>query len=860
MFGRPGTHVNLLLFTIQVLSISLFFCSRSLAVPAPAFVGTIVQPDGTEFKARLKGDERLHWYETEDGYTIVKDKDAGWWHYALSAGGYAIKSSEAKVGVADPSLHGIRKLSPAFNTMIREQSVGSGPYGSRGTKSLTYPADRAILVVLVEFNNISGAYAPQSFDSLLFSASGKSALTYYKEVSYGKLNIVPASESFGSNNGVVGWLKLNQGHPDCISTPNPLACNDKLFSDAVLAADRYVDFSSYDRDGDGKITPEELAIVIVAAGYDKSVELIYGYQSPGLWASSTFSSTTTPPVLVDGRSINRYLLVGERHGSHQATLGVFVHELGHLLFELPDLYHPYEWTAGISAFDVMAAGGWCKSVSDEYYGQTPVHLSAWSKEYAGFITPAIMTGGKTVAVSEASKGYDAIIKLPTQNSKEYFLIENRYFSGYDIGFEGCLDGASSTRGGLAVWHIDETVFDDGCLKRNVCNNSGNHKLIELKEADGIENLDIPFTVAAVDKPDATELFYNGNNIVFSDTSTPDNRFYSGISNGTSVSNISPPGPVMTLDIRAFSGKPSVPSNQVIDHSFEEGGVNWSEYGGGGLKIISQEPKGAFNGSWFAWMGGYDDASEYVFQDLTIPSGSVYAYLQFWYSISTKETASEAYDRISVEIRNPSDDSILKKIAGLSNLDKTLTWRISEQYDLSSFVGRSIRLLFSIKTDESQSTTFFLDSVSIRTIAPSGNEMAAPASASSFTYQGSGPPLISPDPSAARPFSYGDIESGKVNLSAGFPHFNRPVDIYLALYAPHLDSNIWLIKSDNSLQPLSSGLAKWRDNTIGPINVSLYGDIPLKSLPSGAYYLYALVAPAGSLSNYYFLWNTAFAAP
>jgi len=40
---------------------------RTLAVPANPAVVQLMQPDGTKFNARNRGDERQSWVESEDG-------------------------------------------------------------------------------------------------------------------------------------------------------------------------------------------------------------------------------------------------------------------------------------------------------------------------------------------------------------------------------------------------------------------------------------------------------------------------------------------------------------------------------------------------------------------------------------------------------------------------------------------------------------------------------------------------------------------------------------------------------------------------------------------------------------------------
>ena len=50
----------------------LFVSIRSLlAVPAVPWPIEKAQPDGTKISVYLKGDEKVHWMESDDGYTLM---------------------------------------------------------------------------------------------------------------------------------------------------------------------------------------------------------------------------------------------------------------------------------------------------------------------------------------------------------------------------------------------------------------------------------------------------------------------------------------------------------------------------------------------------------------------------------------------------------------------------------------------------------------------------------------------------------------------------------------------------------------------------------------------------------------------
>ena len=55
----------------------------STHAPASPFPFQAQQPDGKIITLVQKGDERLHWTETEDGYSVVKNPKNGFWEYAV---------------------------------------------------------------------------------------------------------------------------------------------------------------------------------------------------------------------------------------------------------------------------------------------------------------------------------------------------------------------------------------------------------------------------------------------------------------------------------------------------------------------------------------------------------------------------------------------------------------------------------------------------------------------------------------------------------------------------------------------------------------------------------------------------------
>ncbi|WP_052567237.1 M6 family metalloprotease domain-containing protein [Candidatus Magnetobacterium casense] len=461
--------------------------------------------------------------ETVSGYTIARGSD-NYWRYVT---GYdadnkpvlsSIRAHEEPEGL-------IKHISPLHDReMMRnkntQEAMAAAPHGTFNGK---------VLFILVQFNDIKGTYTESEFAYDLTNR----VKDYYYKASNGKVTLSPTNESFGTaNNGVVGWLTLNYNHPNTGVTGG-LQYLD-IARDAILAADPYVDFAPYDTNHDGYVDGYELAVVVIVAGYEAVYSANY---IPSVRAHKGGLGGTTTPY-VDGvyvgdyhNEAGGYVMLGEVHQNtvsdkHRAPLGIMVHEMGHLIFVLPDLYDRDYSSDGIGCFCVMSTGMWTKASTDAYIGTAPVLPSAWVRSTFGWIDAYIAPGNLAfTAIGDSSAtASNTVYKAASSLANEYFLVENRQPQGYDIGLEDCLGKDS---GGLAIFHIDDNVEN---------NETDTHRKVDLVEADGTEE--------GYGSP--TDLWYAGNAKTFTDTSSPANsKLYNGSSSGVSITSISAKGIIMT---------------------------------------------------------------------------------------------------------------------------------------------------------------------------------------------------------------------------------------------------------------------------------------------------------------------------
>ena len=442
-------------------------------------------------------------------------------------------------------------------------------------RTLTASTKVPLLVVRVQYADATFQSSETSWADKIFGTSDGQMNHYLAETTYNKYQFTPITETSGTTNDGLVTVTMSGNHPNTQKN----SWNSYAFT-AITAADSSVNFASYDNDSNGKLSVSELQVIFLVAGGESASSI----NTPGgVWGMATglafdpngdgyilntpctSSSEECNGVEMDNvwflglnsTGQNGFSQFGERQGSSStntwdATIGVMAHELGHAYFGLPDLYDTSETSAGIGAFGLMGGGAWGYKSSSEKSGATPVHLSAWSKENLSICTPQTVSSGTNsltlpaVYQSSTHAASCGIYKATTSTSGEYFLFENRSTGGYDKGFNYLLlNGSESTvvessySGGLAIWHVKDILST--CYVNNTCETQS-PPLVDLEEANNAD-LDSGSSTGRT-----THLFYNGNSVSFSNSSTPDSKLYDCSSSGISATSISAAGDNMTLTI------------------------------------------------------------------------------------------------------------------------------------------------------------------------------------------------------------------------------------------------------------------------------------------------------------------------
>ena len=210
------------------------------------------------------------------------------------------------------------------------------------------PGTQKVLVLLVQFTNRSLTTTASDWNDKFFGTTA-SVYDYYVQVSYGGIVLSPAAETQETTNDGIVIVTLPYAHPDTRSSIND---NNRLIvRNAIIAADPYVNYASFDTNADNYLSTDELHIVTVVAGYERS----YGGTTsctPAVWAHNWSLWGTVPAPTVDGVTVGYwdggplgsaggYSQVGEWHCAtwdtpgHPATIGPVTHELGHDMERAP---------------------------------------------------------------------------------------------------------------------------------------------------------------------------------------------------------------------------------------------------------------------------------------------------------------------------------------------------------------------------------------------------------------------------------------------------------------------------------------------------------------------------------------------
>ncbi len=181
--------------------------------------------------------------------------------------------------------------------------------------------------------------------------------------------------------------------------------------------------------------------------------------------------------------------------------------------------------------------------------------------------------------------------------------------------------------------------------------------------------------------------------------TPTNTLAPAVTNTPVPTATNTPRPAPT-------NTPAPTGNIVVNPGFESGpGVGWSESSSGGYEVI--DTYNPHTGSYSADECGYNSCTEYVRQQLTIPSN---ANLRYWWYMTSSEGSTTAYDYLRVQVYSMSG-TLLGTLRTWSNTSRRNAWS-QDTLSLAAYAGQTVVLRFTTTTNSSNPTNFFVDDVSV----------------------------------------------------------------------------------------------------------------------------------------------------
>jgi|GEM_PF-4507975 len=724
---------------LQSLLVLLFLMMAAVspvnAGPASPDTLTLTNPDGTTFKANLRGDEFQNWIEAEDGYTVVKNNSTGYWEYAEKAADGSLVNSGViyKPGFKAPA--GVRKgLKPEKNKELesfhkqmlkevyQERTSSAADLQSAALDWPPVPVSGAkkVLIILINFaDRALITTASGWYDKIFNTAAGvKSMANFYYENSYGLMSVSPAAHSQSGNPTGIITVTVSDNHPNYGSN-YIYATETTILNHALAQASPYIDFAGYDSNGNGILEQSELNIYFIYAGYEASGTNL----TPNVWAHAWGG---TPGITAGTKQVRRWAQNGElNNNSVQHPMGVIAHEMGHSLCGMADLYDIASHNSGLGIFSLMASGSWGGDTGEDS-GTTPVALDTWSRQYVGWATPLTPSGDGNIyfptPLSSQSSSYKFV--YPEITDSEYFLAENRYPTGWDLGMKKTL--GSGWAGGLLIIHVDTNIGTPGSNDINKWV-SGSHQGVMAEEASSVYCSLVANTSC---RGHATILFYSGNNDAFTDSTTPNTKYYNGSSTGLGLSSISAPGTTMTA-LYSYT-EPSAPT-VIFNNGFESGGWYAQLITGSTAAWYyatnSAYPSGItpYSGTYMAVFNSYDASSgeqSRLYSDAAFAISSSYdsVTLSFWiYHDAIYTNADTLQPQISID----GGSSWANLGSPVYRYDGTSGWA-QVSLDMSSYLGQSSVLIGFLGTS-AYGNDIHLDDVLVTGTSSASNKVLIGAS-------------------------------------------------------------------------------------------------------------------------------------
>jgi len=407
---------------------------------------TITQPDGTVIECFATGDEYYNWLHDKDGYTIIQDKETGYYSYAILDGKELVSSAHI-VGQIDPSTIG---LSPWTNISGEQMKLKRSEFlnnhmppkpqiqGFKAPGSVKNTGTLNNVVVYIRFSDQSEFTQDTIYYYNMFNNDNpgyNSMVNYFYDVSYQQLTLPSWFYPIPPESTVISYQDIYERSyfMPYNATTNPNGYQEWQRAEREHALlKRAVNFIEDE-------VPENLDLDYDNDGYvDNVVFNVKG--APTAWSTLLWPhrwSLYSEFVYIHGKRVYDYNLQLETHLNSNGN-GVLCHEMFHTL-SAPDLYHytsaPY---TSVGPWDIM-----------DNTANPPQSMGAYMKyRYGGWIDdiPEITECG-TYTINPITEPENNCYKIASPNSStDYFVVEYRIKEGT---FENSIPGT-----GLLVYRLN----------------------------------------------------------------------------------------------------------------------------------------------------------------------------------------------------------------------------------------------------------------------------------------------------------------------------------------------------------------------------------------------------------------------
>ena len=412
-----------------------------------------------------------------------------------------------------------------------------------------------VLALKIDFSDQPGVRSSAEFNEYLYSETGVSLRTYFRENSYQQMDVQP-----GPAGGVLPaggeWIRAKKPMVYYGEGPRHINRYQELIAEACRAIDDNVDFAKYDRDKDGIVDH----LFVIHAGNDEA--------STGVTDDIWSILTPSIDIVIDGVRVDTAVIVAEEPDFDKPHLGVYFHEFFHD-FGAPDVYGLNFTDARDHKWGLMGQFGPFQGpeVFGVGNGLSPSHIMGYLKwdfdarpenGRLGWIEPVDVTHGGELSIPafELPSKTDKLFKIEIPQSRrvstqvntdsdlpdtvinrEFFLIENRYKNS------GATFDTYLPESGILIWHIDETRV------RSIGNYDAGQQ-IWLEDPNDPEHLGIspddPGYIDINTITDGAAYSANDGQTAFTPGTLPNSSANDGTPSGISITNISVEGIVMQM--------------------------------------------------------------------------------------------------------------------------------------------------------------------------------------------------------------------------------------------------------------------------------------------------------------------------